>query len=267
MESQDNSKQINVFFRSKYVKLFLCSSLVSCFYYFWNMFIRRMPIEADIYLALNLVVPAVLWFLIGLALNRWAEKAPDDKVPAFKIAFVVVVLVFIYPIVSAIVIRHSETVVPIVGDWLTFSLSARYAAVPEGGILGYVFSASILDWIMPLLALLFCIFIYRFFCFYNLISKRMLAVFVIVWMTGIFSGRLADVFFWGSLNFITVRNFIGLGLIDIYDYAVYFFLLRLLLESKKPSQSKEVLSEFKAYLKYETDNIKAVVSKLRKGKR
>jgi len=55
---QSDRKSIKGFFRSKYVQALTCYSLPSCAFYFGAMLAFRRAIEADIYLALNLVVPA-----------------------------------------------------------------------------------------------------------------------------------------------------------------------------------------------------------------
>ena len=270
MELQDKRKPISGFFRSKYVKIFLCYGLGSCGLYFLFMFTHGRPIEADIYLAINLIVSVVLWALIGLAINHWAEKAPNDKVPALKIAFAIVAFVFFYQIASAIIIRHYETVVPIIGDWLTFSVTPNFIYSAEGSIQHSIFTVftaipTFPRFITLPLVLLLGIFMYRVCCFGGYVNKRILAVCVSFYMTGILSGYLADVVFWGSLNFLMVRNFVDLGLIYIYHYVAILVALQIIFVEPNGPSSKKPLAELKAYFKYEADSIRAVVSKFKAG--
>jgi len=273
MELQDKRKPISDFFRSKYVKAFLCYGLGSCGLYFLFMFIHGGPIEADIYLAINLIVSVVLWFLIGLAINHRAEKAPNDKVPAFKIIIAAAALIVFYQVVTvilaAVMVRHPEMAVPIIGDWLAFRVTPNFIYSAEGSIQHSIFTAiPVLPHLISLpLVLLLGIFMYRAFCFTDQANKRILAIFLMFFIAGILSGNVAGIICRGRFNFITVRNFIDLSVQNIFDYVVILVVLQLaFFESKKPSESKDPSPGLKAYFKYEADNIRAVVSKLRKGK-
>ncbi|MCL2412295.1 MAG: hypothetical protein FWC97_11710 [Treponema sp.] len=252
----DKHKQLGALFRAIYTRAFICYGLMSCVFYFVIMLVLRKPIVPDIYLALNLIVPAVLWFLIGLAINRWAQKAGSNPVPWFKIAIAIAVLILIHQAVSAIIVRHPETVIPIVGNWLTFNvfLDSEVMGIPRRSISAFWYWAH-----LPL-ALLLGIFPYRAFCFGTAQSdKRLLAVFLSLFIAGILNGKLMDVLYGGRISFISVRNFINLGFQDIHDYVFLFVMLQLIFFELKESDTT-----LKAYFKYEASNIKALVPKIRK---
>jgi hypothetical protein len=233
------------------------------------MFIYRRPIVPDIFLALNLVVPAVLWFFIGIAMNRWTQKAGIKPVPAFKIVLASAVLVLIYQVLTAFVISFSGTVIPIAGSWLTFRVFPAF--LEADSILHFVPILPAVTGLVTLPILLLIItFIYRILCFIGQVNTRMVAVFTSLFVVTIISRELAFVLYGGSFNFMSVRNFIDLGIGDFYNYAFYFVFLQLLLFGFDKAQ--ETLSEadfsskefLRAFLKYEAGNIREVTSRLKK---
>ena len=233
------------------------------------MFIHNRPIVPDIFLALNLAVPAVLWFFVGIAVTCWTQKAGTKPVPAFKMVLAIAVLLLIYHAVTAVVIRLPETDVLIAGSWITFSVTMAY--METGNILRTVpILPAITGSLMLPVLLLGIIFIYRILCFIGQVNTRMAAVFTSLFVVSIISWELAFALYGVSFNFISVRNFIDLGIGDFYNYAFYFALLQLLLFGFDKAQetlpeanlsSKEFL---KAFLKYEAGNIREVTSRLRK---
>jgi len=72
-----------------------------------NVFQLRRAVEADIYLALNLIVPAFLLFLTGLAIHAWANNNEDEFISPIKTAIAVSALIALSLISSAIVTLYS----------------------------------------------------------------------------------------------------------------------------------------------------------------
>jgi len=215
------------------------------------------------------VVPAVLWFFIGLAINRWTQKAGAKPVPAFKIVISIAVLVLIYHAVTAVVIRLPGTDVPIAGSWITFSVTLAY--LEAGSILRTVPVLPAITGLVTLpILLLVIIFIYRILCFIGQVNTRMVAVFANLFVVTILSRELAFALYGVSFNFISVRNFIGLGIGDFYNYAFYFVFFQFALfgfdkaRETSPEDDVSLKAFFKAFFTYEIGNIKAVVSKLKK---
>jgi|GEM_PF-5478210 len=148
---QNRIKPFSLIFKSKYAQIFFCYGLGSCVFYFAIMLLHCRPIEADNYLVLNLVVPAILWFFVGLVINHWAQKGGTNVVAVSKILLAVVVLLFIHLVVLAIVINHIETVIPIAGNWLTFSVAPN--AIFADGLLHFTFSSLPDLFMLPLVLL------------------------------------------------------------------------------------------------------------------
>ena len=253
---QGRRKGVKEFFRSKYVQAFFCYSLMAWSFHLELLLRRR--IVADIYLVLNLAVSGVLWFLIGLVISHWVQKAASLTVPAFKITLAVAVLVLFSQAVSAIMALQLGRTAPIVGDWLTYSVTL--SCCTSDSLLGVNPPA----W-ANMVAVLITIFLYRLWCFENRENKRLLAICASLAAAVFFSSMLDEALYGGNFRFIAVRRFGNLGILTIYNNALFFACTQCFLFNKnRPVEETESPTGLKAYLRYEFDNARALVFSTRR---
>ena len=236
-----------------YVQIFLCYGIISALFYFRIMRANYLIVEQDIYLALNLIVIGALCFLFGLVINNWSLKSSGNPVPIVKIMIAVIALVLADVIVSAIIARNAGTAAPIAGGWLAFR------AVLDSGATNNVFGFALPAWTM-LFSIPVGIFVYRYACLSGKANKRLLAVFVILYMAASLTGYLNLLMHGGSFSFISARNFIDFGIRDIYRYITMLTGIHLICVIL-PRPKFNLRSNLRDYFRHEADNIKALVSR------
>ena len=252
---QENCRQSSGLLKSKYMLAFICFILISSVYDFNIIYMHHGTIKPDIYLVLNLAVPALLWFFIGHVIVRWAFKA-EGTISVIKMMIAVPFLVIIDQFVQVILSRYSGTFMLIIGDWLIFNaaLSDRYS------------SLSVLD-IFPLTNLVMAvltIFIYRYICFKNTVNKRLMGVFVILAVAIFLCRFMSLVIHRGIFSFLIVRNFFDIHILDFYVFTCFFTGILCIFYKNSSGNSGNIISKLGAYFKYEKKNIIAIFSRPQK---
>jgi len=199
------------------------------------MLVFRRTIEADVYLVLNLAATVVLSALVGLAVNRWARNAGSATVPVVFIAIAVAALVAADLVMSAIVARNLGATVPIVGDWLSFDFAAD--ARGELGVTLPIPVWSVM--VFYLLPLPLGVFAYRHICLRNQVNKRLLAILLTLYITGISTTGIGFAIYGDFFTFIGIRNFMGVGVRDVYTHVATLVVVQCFLFEFKKNPQKE----------------------------
>jgi len=221
-------------FKSGNTKIILCYALVACALYFANMLVFRRTIEADVYLVLNLAATAVLSALVALAVNRWARNAGAAAVPVVFIAIAVTALIAVDLVISAVVMRNIGVAVPIVGEWLSFDFAMD--ARRELGVRLPIPAWSVLVFYM--LSLLFGVFTYRHICLRNQVNKRLLAILLSLYIACISILGIGFAIYGDFFTFIGIRNFMGVGVRDVYTHVATLVVVQCFLFEFKKKSSK-----------------------------
>ena len=250
---QENNRKNNILFLPKYLQGFFCFILCACVYYN-NIIFKHQLAELNVYLVINLAIFAILWFFIGLAIISWALKSENKNIPVIKMVIAVAVLVLADQAVQVILSKHSEAAAPVAGNWITF-----HAAMSDRN--PSLFFLRMFPWINILLVF-FGIFFYRYVCFRAEINKRLICFFIIFYIAIFLCMFLSMYIHGGVFTFISVKNFIDFGIIDIYLNACLLTLVLCIFYKNYPETKKE--SKLKAYFRYEKENIKNIFSRSKK---
>ena len=242
----------NKFFGSKYVQVFICYSLASCVVYLSQMILSsNEQMETNAYMALHIIVPAVLWFFIGLVLSGLMLKQ-GDNLSVLRITIIIVALVLFEQITSAFLAQNIGFV-------------KNNAVFRRWNFPNPAFPLWVAHLMIPL-----CVFLYRYACYYG--KKRILAIPISLFTAMLISLYLNIVIYGGHYGFVTVKNYIDISIWHIYTQLVVYnalhclFILLYRFHYRKISETKTEVpySQKSGYFYYEAENIKMLISRMRK---
>jgi len=239
------------------VKALLCFGLGSAAVFFGYAQLFGAPLEANAWLALNLLVGAGFWFLIGLAINAWAKRSKGAVVPARKIALGFVALVALDQAARAIAAANLGFGAPIIGEWLALNFAAD-ARTGLGAGNGFILPLQI----AMLLLLPVGVIAYRAFVYKSKTNKRLLALFVTLYTAGIFSAWLGLAIHGAHFTMLSVAGFTGFGVADLFHFAFIPLMFQLIFFELGGEGAA-----FKDYVRSEAEAVKSLVGGARRERK
>ena len=193
------------------------------------------------------------------------DKRQIPFIKYFKVTIVsaVVILILIEQVISAIMARHIGVIVPIIDNWLYFDV---FLNVKSTNVLGF----TLPNW-FNLLVIPFGVLCFRIIYYKPKEINRLIIIPLSLFMAIFLCRYLNIVFYGGNIKFIAINYFFIFGILDIYRYICIlnglhciFILIHRLINNKNSIEKEGFLSYWKEYFKYEADNIKVFVLKMRK---
>jgi lipoprotein signal peptidase len=245
--------------RTKFVEIFLCFCVPWWLLYFLMILLlsaNGFP-DSKIMMVYNLVFPAMALFLMGLVINLSASNKTD--IGFAKMAVFVVLLVLVDQAVKLIVIPHGDAAISVIGQWLLIKpvftsdhfLNRRGIYLPHWTVILAV----------PLLFL-----VYRYFCFAKK-DKWFTSLAIALLTAGMIASFCDKIIYGGTYDYVQFTQFLVFDLKDVYCVLG----LCTIVQANVHNQSRDVLKkEFLKpspdieYFKYEYDNVKRWILKLKK---
>lgn len=235
--------------KPRLLQILFCGALSSCLIYFSYMFQLRRAVTVDVYMALNLLVPTILFFGVGLVINAWADKKGDTFISPIKIVLSICVLVAMSLILSAILARYQQAEILNSGSWLAFGSTIEDRNPRIDSIFGKT-GFFLIAFILALLIL----FGHRWFGYNSKVTKPLLSLFTILAVIPVTAGILQLIIFGGNPRFMEAQNFVSIGLLDILNYVFVFLGLHILIPLHRKKNWKT--GDFPTYLQWEKGNFR-----------
>jgi signal peptidase II len=199
----------------------------------------------------NVLVPAFLSFVVGTLVNFHAQG--KSHIPFRRMLLSVIILVVIDQGIKLAVKEYQGPDIPIIDNWLFFSvyLHTQSSWADKIGIIPPL-------WVHVLLVLMI-VSIYRNFR-YRKGNMYFVAAFTIFLSASFISVVADNLFYGGSYNYIEYARFGIFDLKDVYALTGICVMLQTTFDPKLKGEKKSFLE----YLRYELNNIRHLVSRVRR---
>lgn len=230
------------------LQVFLCFCSPWClFYTFFETFFEN-GIVLGKPLLYNLIVPSLIFFVIGTIINYYAQEVPTVL---FRHAVITIIILFILDQgIKLIVVRHQDIIIPLIDNWLSIRVYHNIGHILNTK--GIFFPSWLYILFIPIPFLIF-----RAGIFYQL-NRYFVSISVLLFSAGMLCSYTDKILYGGSYDYIYLQQFAIVDLKDIYILMSILVLCQATIYNQNLKQLKKNFTDLFGlqYFRYEYHNIK-----------